>query len=186
MTKKKRMISLFIIITMTVVLFASNSIHANSIDYEDIRNAEDVFKIQEEACKAHEFLMKQIDPKDTCDFPDDFAGDFIEGDKLNVLLTGTNTKSYRKMLAGYDNVVFKKVKYSYKQLDGLVKQYDKEYGDRYSIIAYTVDIESNKGLIYVHEKDYDEVRKMIRDDRVIVEPSSDFIEQTTVIGGCKE
>ena len=176
MKRKRNILSLLLVIAMVVSL--NNSVSKNSVfAMETESQVNKVFDLQESACRAHECLMMRIDPKDCCAFPAD-------SHQVHVLLSDdVNIGMYKEILKEYDNVIYEVVEYSYKELDDMVTKLVRKLEVDYDIIAYTVDIKMNKGMIYVQEKDYDDISELLKDENVIVQVSSKYRDEATVIGG---
>jgi len=146
--------------------------------------AEAMFEMQEEACEAHEKLLQIIDPNCSYNYPDYYAGDYIDGRILHVQLTDeTCVEYYRKLLEKYSIVQFDVVRNSYNSLMEKVKGIYKDYEKTYALIGYSVDVMNNKGELYVQAVDYESVKKRINDEDINVIVSENIQEETTVIGG---
>lgn len=86
-------------------------------------------------------------------FSDDFAGEFVEGNKLHVFLTDTSAetvKRYSAFFKGYEDiVVFEKKDYSFNYLhalkNDLIEQADSNF------ISYSVDSRTNRVVVTVDE-----------------------------------
>lgn len=91
-------------------------------------------------------------------YPKDFAGTFVDFDKLHVLVTSRSAvNKYRELLADYSKyVTFDIVKYSYNELYALNEKCVKELEDNnFSVTEYYVDVDKNKGVIAVLEDEYE-------------------------------
>ncbi len=164
-----------LVITMSVKSYASTITETE---------AEAMFKMQEDACEAHEKLLQIIDPNYSYDYPDCYGGDYIEGRILHVQLTDeTYIEYYRNLLEKYDIVQFDVVPNSYNSLMKKVKKAYQKYEKDFALIGYSVDVMKNKGELYVQAVDYESVKETINDEDINVIISEDIQEQTTVIGG---
>lgn len=114
--------------------------------------------IQRNASMANQKLYESFDFKNDYIYPKDFAGTFVDFDKLHVLVTRRSAvNKYRELLADYSKyVTFDIVKYSYNELAALNEKCVKELEDNnFSITMFYVDVDKNKGVITVLEDEYE-------------------------------
>ena len=111
---------------------------------------------QENAVAAYELLDRAFGHDDLgyTLFPDDYAGSYIEGDKLVLLLTDVSEKAqakYKTWAAQYAGVlVFKEAEYSYNSLNDTADAISKDLEDKgYTITEYCVSETTNRIIIRV-------------------------------------
>lgn len=111
---------------------------------------------QENAVAAYELLDRAFGHDDLgyTLFPDDYAGSYIEGDKLVLLLTNVSEetqKKYKTWAAQYAGVlVFKEAEYSYNTLNDTADAISKDLEDKgYTITEYCVSETTNRIIIRV-------------------------------------
>ena len=123
-TTQHKVISAILIICM-LILSLNTKIFASPISETD---EEAMIKMQEKACEAHEKLLQIIDPDEKREYPDYYAGDYIEGRILHILLTDERyIEYYRSLLDEYDIVEFGIVPHSRKELMTKAKEWYEKY-----------------------------------------------------------
>lgn len=179
-TTQHKVISAILIICM-LILSLNTKIFASPISETD---EEAMIKMQEKACEAHEKLLQIIDPDEKREYPDYYAGDYIEGRILHILLTDERyIEYYRSLLDEYDIVEFGIVPHSRKELMTKAKEWYEKYDGLYDLVGYSFDVKENKGKLLVLEKDYETIKKMIIDEDMIIRPSTGVQTQSSVIAG---
>lgn len=111
---------------------------------------------QENAVAAYELLDRAFGHDDLgyTLFPDDYAGSYIEGDKLVLLLTDVSEetqKKYKTWAAQYAGVlVFKEAEYSFNSLNDMSDTMYKDLEDKgYTITEYCVSETTNSIVISI-------------------------------------
>ena len=111
---------------------------------------------QENAVAAYELLDRAFGYDDLgyTLFPDDYAGSYIEGDKLVLLLTDVSEetqKKYKTWAAQYAGVlVFKEAEYSFNSLNDMSDTMYKDLEDKgYTITEYCVSEMTNSIVISI-------------------------------------
>ena len=111
---------------------------------------------QENAVAAYELLDRAFghDELGYTLFPDDYAGSYIEGDKLVLLLTDVSEetqKKYKTWAAQYAGVlVFKEAEYSFNSLNDMSDTMYKDLEDKgYTITEYCVSETTNSIVISI-------------------------------------
>ena len=111
---------------------------------------------QENAVAAYELLDRAFGHDDLgyTLFPDDYAGSYIEGDKLVLLLTDVSEetqKKYKTWAAQYAGVlVFKEAEYSFNSLNDMSDTLYKDLEDKgYTITEYCVSETTNSIVISI-------------------------------------
>lgn len=111
---------------------------------------------QENAVAAYELLDRAFGHDDLgyTLFPDDYAGSYIEGDKLVLLLTNVSEetqKKYKTWAAQYAGVlVFKEAEYSFNSLNDMSDTMYKDLEDKgYTITEYCVSETTNSIVISI-------------------------------------
>lgn len=111
---------------------------------------------QENAVAAYELLDRAFGHDDLgyTLFPDDYAGSYIEGDKLVLLLTDVSEetqKKYKTWAAQYAGVlVFKEAEYSFNSLNDMSDTMYKDLEDKgYTITEYCVSEMTNSIVISI-------------------------------------
>ena len=126
---------------------------------------------QESALEAYQYLWNNFEKDEAGNpiYPEYYAGEYIEGDKLVILLTVDDKAEKEKYVSICDNseaVLFKKADYSMQELErfnlvvaGMLQDYAINY--------YGVDKKNNQFQIGVSEADY---QRLCNDDRIIGKP----------------
>lgn len=119
-------------------------------------------RVQERANAAHNLIINSmgVDEIGNVNFPNNYAGSWIEEEKLVIALTDTSDASaveYENWAGEYADVLqFKKAKYSYNYLyakmDEIVNDVSNNHG--IEILNYGVSEMENEIFIVVDSKDY--------------------------------
>lgn len=85
-------------------------------------------------------------------YPDDYAGAWIDGEKLYVALTSLDagvTIEYDEILNGFDCVVYEEAEYSLNELQEIQDSVFEELSENYEVTAYYTEVDTNKIIIEV-------------------------------------
>lgn len=128
--------------------------------------AERAMSLQEEALDAYQLLWDSFekDPESLQSYyPDEYGGEYINGDKLVIQLTENtpeNQAKYRELCGNSDKVVFEKVTYSLNYLNSLESQAELLSKD-YAVTGYGVRRSENKFILEVEQDDLDAVQQRL-------------------------
>lgn len=153
--KLKRLVAVALFLSMILSLNSAAIEVASEPDYEALMMA------QQGAVMAHEALMASFTPTpEGYDYPENFGGDFIEDNKLVVLLvslSNANIQYYANILSEYIDIVeFRSVDYSYNELSEEVKATVDSMNENYSVTKSYVDIKENRAKICLSPESYAE------------------------------
>lgn len=157
-TPKKRITFVVFSIILVFTLLCGQSVYA-TVEVEDESFLyEKAIQLQEKAVAAYQLLDQAFD-HDSLGytlFPDDYAGSFIEGDKLVLLLTDTSamtTNKYRAWAKEYaDYLVFKDALYSYNEMQKCSDSIAQVVANNgYTVTQYYVSETSNEIVICVQK-----------------------------------
>lgn len=130
----------------------------------ELLKVEQAMRQQEGALDAYELLFRSF-PKDEETglpiYPDEYAGEYIDGDKLVLQLTQNtpeNQSKYLELCNNSDKVVFRQVPYSLNFLESLEGQ-ALEFSKRYDVVGWGVQRKNNNFVIRVLEEDYNEIQR---------------------------
>ena len=154
--------------------------------------AERAMTLQEEALDAYQLLWDSFekDPESLQPYyPDEYGGEYIDGDKLVIQLTENtpeNQAKYRELCGNSDKVVFEKVTYSLNYLNSLESQAELLSKD-YAVTSYGVRRSENKFILEVEQDDLDAVQQHLLRQRssVPIEVRAGVPMETTasLVGG---
>ena len=115
---------------------------------------------QAEALEAYNYLLntKLRDSSGNINYPDDYAGEYIEDGKL-ILLTNDSQKNkqYEEYLSDYNVVRIKNVAHSYKELNEYAESFIRE--NNYYGMSYQVSPRDNTIVFIVDGNNLSEVKK---------------------------
>ena len=122
-------------------------------------------------------------------YPDEYAGGYIEDNKLYIALVDLSNNvvsKYKSLCGDISCVEFVRAEYSLKEL----QEYDKLANDfisRYSIISFGIDQKNNLYEICVKDKDLESVTKEIEDldlgKAIVVKSSNEAVLCANIYGG---
>lgn len=122
---------------------------------------------------AYQKLFDTFDKQDDGSFlyPKDYAGAYIEGDKLIIMLTSVNEQSIANYNAIYpeyiSTVIYQEAKYALNQLCE-IQQIGHELLEDFSIASYGVDEKNNETFIQVPEEEMEDLTQTIKKMRFSV------------------
>lgn len=130
--------------------------------------------LQQHALDAYEVLYENLQPKTRSAqvsaynvvYDDDYGGEYIDGDRLVLLLVGRNKEmeeKYRDLCGNSSYIRFADAQYSLNELNSLKPLAD-ELMLEYGIVSHGVDVRSNRYHIGVIEDDYD---ALLADQRIV-------------------
>lgn len=128
--------------------------------------AERAMALQEEALDAYQLLWDSFEKNPESlqpNYPDEYGGEYIDGDKLVIQLTQNtpeNQAKYRALCQNSDKVIFEKVTYSLNYLNGLESQAELLSKD-YAVTGYGVRRSENKFILEVEQEDVDAVQQRL-------------------------
>lgn len=123
-----------------IVSFATEEYSETEIDRQ--------IKAQESAMNAHETLYSnfRLDENDEYIYPMEFAGSYIDKDKLVILLSEhdeNDEKYYKELLEEYDCVEIETVEYSYNELREMSEKAVDSIKEEYTVLSYGVGMRDN-------------------------------------------
>ncbi len=129
--------------------------------------------LQQHALDAYEVLYENLQPKTRSAqvssynvvYDEDYGGEYIDGDRLVLLLVGRNKEmeeKYSDLCGNSSYIRFADAQYSLNELNGLKPLAD-ELMLEYGIVSHGVDVRNNRYHIGVIEDDYD---TLLADERL--------------------
>lgn len=149
---------------------------------DDSANTPAIYLQQAEALEAYSVLCSTflVDNDGNVTYPDDYAGAWIEDNKLHIAITSSETvdmfsfapiNSYSNLLSNYDCVVYETVEYSLNELNAIRHSVFAELKEDYAIISHYVDVEENKinlGFLKYDESEvYDSLEILANETNVL-------------------
>ena len=181
----KKGITIVVMLAMAICLFGSKPKATKAAT--ELLSPEKMFEIQKNACLAHEELMKSFECNGGIySYPDDFAGDYIDSGTLYVMsISKEKLNEYKDLLKDYDSVKYEVVTYSYNELMSKALDVSARYSKKYKIIETEVDVKKNRGKIFVTPKDYNDIKKELKDEAsdVIVDWTYEATDEASIIAG---
>lgn len=157
-TPKKRIALVILSFILVFTLLCGQSVYASVEVDDDMSFYEKAIQLQENAVAAYELLDQAFghDSLGYTLFPDDYAGSFIEGDKLVILLTDLSditSSKYRTWAKEYaDYIVFENAMYSYNKLQECADSIAQAVSDNnYTVTEYYVSETENDIVIGVKD-----------------------------------
>ncbi len=155
--------SLFVV--SSIPSLGSSKPHLTDLVEYGEKTYEDVTELQRNAILANEILIQSFEHSDTILYPEDYAGVFIDYDKLHLVLTpGADVQHYCDVLGEYcDYVIFDFADYSFNDLLSLSEEYISRIPENaLSSVGIMSDIDAVH--IEVYSEYEDEVIKCINGD----------------------
>lgn len=122
---------------------------------------------------------------------DHYAGEYIDGDKLVILLvngTSEDMDMYRELTGNSSAIAFAEAKYSLSQLERF-EDIARDLSQKYQVVSYGVDIRKNKYMISVTDTDYENLLmdEMVQEnaDALLIEEGEYPVALATLYGGDK-
>jgi len=184
----KRLLGLFLIIAIVTGTIGVNaeSGEISKDKFEPEGEYDKIFRLQAKPLEAYEMLYEifTINDDGTVKYPDDFAGAWIDVDKLHVSLVSdmADWGKYRKILKDFDCVVFESAEHSLNDLEKIRDiVFDVFVEENYSIVSGGANVRKNKIQLEFTEfkKEEKEINEFLS-DFVVQEPmllESDFIKR---------
>ncbi|MDR1117156.1 MAG: S1 family peptidase [Oscillospiraceae bacterium] len=155
---------IFLFIFLFTLLTPSLAIDDNKVKYdinfEEPTILNEIMKLQKNALEAYEKFWQSLE-KDKLGlpiYPVDYAGEYIQGDTLIILVKEGSLKNdqinYKKLFDSSQNVTFKEVKYSLKDLEEY-ESYVEKLSKKYTVVSYGIDRKNNVFLINLLSSDYE-------------------------------
>lgn len=119
-------------------------------------------ELQEPALQAYQNLWNSFnkDELGTPIYPDNYAGEYVSGDKLVIMLVDPSEElkeDYMKRAQDSEHVIFESASYSLNYLNSLDQVVTQLEEQNYSIGSYGVDRKANQFYVSVIEEDYNKL-----------------------------
>lgn len=152
-----------LMIPMNVAASSSLDRHAD-LTHTVPSNVLHAMELQEPALRAYQNLWDSFDKDEvgTPIYPDEYAGEYISGDKLVIMLanpTQEQKDEYIRRSGDSEHITFESVSYSLNYLNSLDKVAKQLLDQNYSIDSYGVDRKANRFFISVVQEDYEKLMK---------------------------
>lgn len=150
MKLKFKMYKIILICSIAVGLLFSNNVKVSAMEDDA---TPDQTAAYESYLNMSEKLNIRMDIQSE-NYPDNFGGCYIDGDKLVILLTENNDiirEYYQELCENSDVIEFKTVKYSYEELLQIEEEIIPELSEEYDIYEYYINVKSNKLDVGVSE-----------------------------------
>ena len=156
MIKNKSILIKRLLLVSIIMFFLLVLIMNLKIDHTDKNNGDtsitelsDKLTINEiDALEAHELLYKSMNITTLGDFPEDFGGDYIEGNKLIILVTNKDAiQRYMQIFSDNPIVEYKIVSRSYNEIQQTMREFFDKNRYTYDLYSYYVDVKNNRGII---------------------------------------
>lgn len=158
---KRRGITMLLLVCFLLSITVSSASESNL--YEEISSDTllSAFELEEDlpdqtnALLAYERIMASFDSNARnhgSNYPDEYGGEYIEGEALYVLLTDTKNATinkYKEIVSDIKNVIYAKADFSLAYLESLNSIAD-ELCDEYNISGYGTDRKNNRFVIRIH------------------------------------
>lgn len=150
----------FLCLMIVLLMIPINVAASSSLDrHADLThtvpsNVLHAMELQEPALRAYQNLWDSFDKDEvgTPIYPDEYAGEYISGDKLVIMLANPTQEQKDEYIrrSGYsEHITFESVSYSLNYLNSLDKVAKQLLDQNYSIDSYGVDRKANRFFISV-------------------------------------
>lgn len=159
MLKKFQSIVLIFFMLVSISICASFSFAAQSETNKETLNPQIIKLMQDQApaVEAYTYLTNIVDNGFNELIADNYAGAYIEDNRLVVLYTsknGVEEKAYEDLLEQYP-VTIKEVKYSIKELNKIIDEY---INNNDNVEGCYIDFEKNRAVIQTTDKEYSRLK----------------------------
>lgn len=198
----EKRIRYFLCLMLILLMIPLNAVASSNLDQDaelthTVPNAVlEAMELQEPALRAYQNLWDSFDKDEfgTPIYPDEYAGEYISGDKLVIMLVNPSEalkEEYIKRSQDGDHITFEDASYSLNYLNSLDVVAKQLLDQDYNISSYGVDRKANSFLISVIQDDYEKLmdeqsstlQKTTEGLPIRIEPSTPNTSTSALWGG---